>query len=90
MTTLLEINNWTGRSDDVYAPGMTDEPAEAAMSAHAMRFPDALWKEFGEACKAEGSSRSVEVRKFMIAKVAAHRRKLRAEYEAEQRRASGT
>ena len=77
MTTLLEINNWTGRSDDVYAPDMAAPEDDEPMSGHAMRFPDALWKEFGEACKAEGSSRSVEVRKFMVAKVETYRRKQR-------------
>ena len=80
MTVLAEINNWTGCIDDVYAPDMAAEDDEP-MSGHAMRFPNALWKEFGEACKAEGSTRSVEVRKFMTAKVAAYRRKLRAEAE---------
>jgi hypothetical protein len=77
VTALLEINNWTGRSDDVYAPDMAAAEDDEPMSGHAMRFPDSLWKAFGEACKAEGTTRSVEVRKFMVAKVDAYRAKQR-------------
>jgi len=77
VTALLEINNWTGRIDDVYAPAVApadDEP----MTARAFRMPDALWESFGKACKAMGTTRSDELRRHMTQVVAA--------YEREQRR----
>lgn len=76
MTALLEIENWTGRIDDVYAsPVQPDD--EDAMSNHAFRSPESLWKAFGEMCKAMGSTRSVELRKFMTAAVATWRKEQR-------------
>lgn len=77
MTLLLEINSWTGCSDDAYASPMPTED-DAAMSNHAFRVPDALWKAFGDACKAKGTSRSDDLRRYMTAEVAA--------YERDQRR----
>ena len=77
MTTLLEINSWTSCIDDVYAPGMAAESDEP-MSGHAIRVPDALWKRFGDVCKAKGASRSTKLREYMVAEVAA--------YDREQRR----
>lgn len=77
MTTLLEINSWTGRMDDVYAPPMAAAEDDEPMSAHAIRVPEALWKAFGEACRAKGSSRSVEIRRHMVAEVAAYVREQR-------------
>jgi hypothetical protein len=78
VTALVEINSWTSRIDDVYAPAMPIEDSEAALKGHAIRVSGALWKAFGEVCKAKESSRSVELRRFMAAEVAA--------YEREQRR----
>lgn len=76
MTALIEINNWTSRIDDAYASAVTAED-ETAMSNHAFRVPDALWKAYGAACKAKGTTRSDDLRRYMTAEVAEHERKLR-------------
>jgi hypothetical protein len=52
----------------------SDEP----MTGHALRAPAALWKRFGEVCKARGTSRSTRLRELMTTEIAT--------YDREQRR----
>jgi hypothetical protein len=62
-----------------YAVDMTTKGTPGRM----IRVDDETWAAFGEVCDAKGLSRAADLRVYIKAQVAAHRKRLRAEQSSD-------
>lgn len=76
MAVVIELSKWTGRMSSAYALPMPAED-EVVMSNRAFRVSDALWDDYGKACRSLGTTRSDDLRRHMVATVATYERKQR-------------
>jgi hypothetical protein len=79
MTILEEINSWTGCRCSVYAVPMPEDTSTTSgkTPGRVIRIKDELWADYGAACEALGTNRSDDLRRHMVATVAAHQREQR-------------
>lgn len=73
---MVYMHQSTQASKSAHAPGNVSRvPNQPKTPNRAIRIDDDLWRDYGAACEAEGTTRSDEIRAHMTRKVRAWKRK---------------
>jgi hypothetical protein len=81
---MVHMHRNPASQDSAYAPGRIRRvPNKPKTPNRVIRVDDDLWRDYGEACEAEGTSKSDDLRAHMVRKVRAHKRRQKREPDAD-------